>query len=179
MTETVHDAGRTERAGRTTSIGVWLLVVATAIALLLLRLPRFIAVAEESLAAETAALGDDALSGAAIAVGAAAAIALHAIGIMLVAAVATVLERFLGPQALGTALRLGVGGAALAVIVLGQQVAATVMGVATVARGPLWIFAVVVALSTPALFPSARAHVRGYARAVVVAGAIGGVLCIG
>lgn len=180
MLDTVKEAERTERTARTTSIGVWLLVVAGAVALLLIRLPRFIAVAEDSLAAETAMLGDEALSGAAIAVGAAAAVALHAIGILLVAAVATVLERFLGPRALGTRLRLGVGGASLAVIVLGQQIVATLTGVATVERGlPLWIFGAIVALSTPLLFRAARAQLRDYVRAIVVTGTIGGLLCIG
>lgn len=181
MLDTVQDAERAERAARTTSIGVWLLVVAVAIVLLLLRLPRFIAVAAGSLATETAALGDEALSDAAIAVGASAAIALHAIGMLLVAAVGTVLERFLGPRALALGrLRLGVGGVAFAVIVLGQQLVATLAGVASVERGlPLWICGAIVALSTPLLFRAARAHPRSYARALVVTGTIGGLLCIG
>lgn len=180
MIDTVQDAERTERSARTTSIGIWLLIVASAVALLLLRLPRFIAVAQESLATATDALGDDGLSGAAIAIGAATAVALHAIGILLVAVVATLLERFLGPRALGSKLRVGVGGAALGVIVLGQQIVATATGVAAVERGPLmWITGAIVALSTPLLFPACRARPRGYARAIVVTGVIGGMLCIG
>lgn len=180
MPDTVTLAERTERTARTTSMGIWLLVIALTVALLLLRLPSFIAVAEASLAAETATLDDDALSGAAIAVGASAAVALHALGTLLVAALATVLERIFGPRALGARQRLGVGGAALAVLVLGQQVAAAVLGVASVARGPqLWILGGIVALSTPLAFPAARASLRAYARALVVTGTIGGLLCIG
>lgn len=180
MTDTVKHAERTERTARSTSGGTWLLVVALAIALVVIRMPLFIAVAEESLAAETAALGDEGLSGAAIAIGAGAAIALHAIGILLVAAVATVLERFFGPRALGTRLRLGVGGAALVIIVLGLQIVATATGVAAVERGlPVWLFGALVALSTPLLFPAARGSLRDYARAIIVTGTIGALLCIG
>ncbi|WP_405216159.1 hypothetical protein [Agrococcus sp. Ld7] len=180
MTDTVQHTERPARAARTTSIGIWLLVVALTITLLVIRLPLFVAVAAESLVTETAVLGDEALSGAAITIGAGAAIALHAIGILLIAAVASVLERWFGPRALGSRLRLGAGGAALALIVLGQQIAATATGVAAVERGlPVWILGAVVALSTPLLFPDARSSARGYGRAIIVTGAIGGLLCIG
>ncbi|MCH1884194.1 hypothetical protein [Agrococcus sp. ARC_14] len=180
MTDTVQRAERTERRARTTSIGTWLLVVVVAIALLVIRLPQFIAVAEGSLADATATLGDEALSDAAIVIGSATAIALHAIGILLVAAAATVLERFFGPRALGARLRVGVGGAALAILMLGQQAIATVSGVAAVERGwPMWLAGAIVALSTPLLFPAARAGLRPYARALLVTGVIGGLLCIG
>lgn len=180
MTDTVRHAERTERTARTTSIWLWLLVVALTITLLVIRLPLFIAVAEASLATETDALGDEALSGTAITIGAAAAIALHAIGILLVAAVATVLERFLGPRALGSKLRLGVGGATLAIIVLAQQIVAIATGVAAMERGlPVWILGAVVALCTPLLFPDSRSSARGYGRAIIVTGTIGALLCIG
>lgn len=180
MTDTVKEALHTERVRRTTSIGTWLLAVSIAITLLGLRLPEFIAVAEGALTTATAELGDAQLSGAAIAIGSVTAIALHAIGILLVAAVATVLERFFGPPAVGSKLRIGVGGAALATIVLGQQVFAIIMGVAAVERGwPMWLAGAVVAFLTPLLFPAARTGLRHYARALLVTGVIGGLLCIG
>lgn len=183
MTAAVDDA-RQVRASRTTSIWFWLAVVVIAVALLVVRLPLFIAVAEASLASAAAELGDPAMSGTAIAVGAGAAVALHAIGIAVVAALAALLERFLGPRALGSGpgrrLRLGVGGLTLAILVLGQQVAAIVTGAAAVERGlPLWIAAAVVALSTPLLFAESRSALRSYAKALVVSGVIGGLLCIG
>lgn len=180
MTDATRVAVRKTRAARTTSTWIWLGVLAVASLLLVARLPLFIAVAEDSLAQASAALDDPAMSSTAIAVGAAAAIALHAVGIALIAALASLLERFLGPRALGGGVRIGVGGLTLTVLVLGQQLAATLGATAAIARGwPLWTAAAVVILAAPLLFPESRGSARSYGSALLVSGAIGGLLCIG
>lgn len=180
-----HDTA--SRAGRPagTSPGTWSLVLAVAIALLCLRIPSFVAVAESAVAARAATLGDPALAGTAVAVGAISAVAIHVLLLGLGALLATLLERALGPgtigsRALGGRLRVGVGGLTFAAIVLGLQLTAVVLGVAAVERSwPVWGAAAVIALGAPAAFRAARSSTIAYARALLASGGTAVLLCAG
>ncbi len=177
-TEDPRLAASTTPAG--TALVVWALVVAAATALLCLRLPAFVAVAERAVAEQAAALDDRALAGAAVAVGTGTAVALHVLLLGLGALLAALLERAVGPAALGNRLRIGVGGLAFAVIVLGLQVWAVVLGVAAVERSwPLWLAAAAVAVLVPAAFPAARASAIAYARALLATVGTAVLLCAG
>jgi len=185
MIDTHHPSPRTDRRAAATSPGAWTLVLAVAIALLCLRIPLFVAVAESAVARQAAALGDPALAGTAVAVGTIAAVAIHVLLLGLGAVLATLLERALGPgsinaRALGGRLRVGVGGLTFAVIVLGLQVAAVALGVAAVERSwPVWLAGAAVALLAPAAFPVARASARAYARALLASFGTAVLLCAG
>ena len=168
------------RTPTTTSLGVWALVLAAAAALLCLRLPSFVAVAERAVADQAAALGDQALAGAAVAVGAGTAVAVHVLLLGLGALLAALLERAVGPAALGRRMRIGAGGVAFAVLVLGLQVGAVVLGVAAIERSwPVWLAAAGVALLVPAAFPAARSSAIAYARALLATGGTAVLLCAG
>ena len=169
----------------TTSPVVWCVVLALATALLLARLPLLVEVAAAAGEEAAESLDDPALAAAATTVGAVGAVMLHVLVLVVVAVLATLLERWLGPVALrpsrasGT-LRLGVAGLVLAVLVLGQQGAAVVLGVATVPRGwQLWVAAIAVAVVAPLAFPVARRSARAYLRALTAAAATGVLLCLG
>lgn len=176
---------RPARERSTTSAVVWCVVLALVSALLLVRLPMFVDVAAAAGQEAADALGDAALAAAATTVGAVSAIALHLLVLMVAAVIATLLERWLGPVALRPArgagrVRLGVAGLVLAVLVLGQQVAALAMGVAAVPRGwQLWVAAIAVAAVAPLAFPAARRSARDYARSLAAAAATGVLLCLG
>lgn len=168
------------KAPTTTSLGGWALVLTAASALLLLRLPSFVAVAEGAVAAQAEALGDPRLAGTAVAVGAGSAVAIHMLLLGVGALLATLLERALGPRALGARLRIGVGGLTFAVIVLGLQVAAVALGLAAVERSwPVWLAAAAVALLAPAAFPAARASASTFAKALLASGGTAVLLCAG
>lgn len=195
MIDTQHPSPGTDRRAATTSPGAWTLVLALAVALLCLRIPRFVAVAETAVAQQAAALGDAALAATAVTIGAVSAIAIHALLLGLGALLATLLERALGPEAivaraivaraidarsLGGRLRVGVGGLTFAVIVLGLQIAAVALGVAAVERSwPVWLAAAAVALLAPAAFPVARASARAYVRALLASCGTAVLLCAG
>lgn len=181
MIDTEYSARATgAKASTTTSLGVWALVLAAATALLVLRLPSFVAVAEGAVAAQADALGDPELAGAAVAVGAVSAVAIHMLLLGLGALLASLLERALGPRALGARLRLGVGGLTFAVIVLGLQVAAVGLGVAAVERSwPVWLAAAAVAMAVPAAFPAARASAPAFAKALLATCGTAVLLCAG
>ncbi|WP_026374219.1 hypothetical protein [Agrococcus lahaulensis] len=169
----------------TTSPVVWCVVLALASALLLVRLPLFVDVAASAGQEAADALGDPALAAAATTVGAVSAIVLHVLVLVVAAVLATLLERWLGPAALRPArgagrVRLGVAGVVLAVLVLGQQIAALASGLAAVPRGwQLWAAAAAVAASAPLAFPAARRSARDYLRALAAAAATGVLLCLG
>ena len=136
----------------------------------------FVAVAEGALAGEAAALGDPGLAETAVTIGAVSAVVMHVLLLALVA----VLASFLGPRALGGRLRIGVAGATFAVVVLGQQLAASVLGVASLERSwPVWVAAAAVALLAPAAFPESRASLRSYGTALVATCGVGVLLCVG
>jgi hypothetical protein len=170
---------------RTTSPVVWAAVLTIATAVLLVRLPMFVEVAAAASSPAADALGDPALAAAATTVGAVGAVVLHVLVLMVVAVLATLLERWLGPVALRpsrglAAVRVGVAGLVLAVLVLGQQVAAVVIGVAALPRGwPLWTAALAVAVLAPLAFPGARRSRRDYVRALAAGAATGALLCLG
>ncbi|MGY3127970.1 hypothetical protein ACVWW9_001469 [Agrococcus sp. UYP33] len=182
----IHPSGMTgvrtgSEAG--TSPGMWAVVIAAAAALLCLRMPAFLAVAEAAVAEQAEALGDPQLAGAATAVGAGAAVAIHLLLLGLGALLAALLERALGPRALRTRrgrARLGVGGAAFTAIVLGLQVAALAEGVAAVERSwPVWLCAAAVAALVPVAFRDARSSLASYARSLTATGATAVLLCLG
>jgi len=181
MIDTAHPPRDADGAvRRTTSVSSWAIVLAAAAALLALRIPRFTEVARTAVAAEADALGDPELAGAAVAIGTAGAIALHVLALVLLACVGSVLERLLGPTAIGGRLRLGVAGATYSALVLGQQVAALVTGVASIERSwPLWAIAAAVGLAAPALFRDARTSARAYGRGAIASVATGALLCLG
>ena len=173
-------AARGARSARSTSVATWGLVLAVAAVLLCMRIPMFVAVAEGALAGEAAALGDPGLAETAVTIGAVSAVVMHVLLLALVAVLATLLERFLGPRALGGRLRIGVAGATFAVVVLGQQLAASVLGVASLERSwPVWVAAAAVALLAPAAFPESRASLRSYGTALVATCGVGVLLCVG
>ncbi|ROR66044.1 hypothetical protein [Agrococcus jenensis] len=182
----IHASGMTgvrARGEASTSPGVWAVVIAAATALLCLRMPAFLAVAEAAVAEQAEALGDPQLAGTATAVGAGAAVVIHLLLLGLGALLAALLERALGPRALCARRgrpRLGVGGAAFAAIVLGLQVAALVEGVAAVERSwPVWLGAAAVAAIVPAAFPEGRSSLGSYARSLAASGATAVLLCLG
>lgn len=184
-TDVESRAARSALERPTTSPVVWCVVLALATTLLLVRLPVFVEVAAAAGEEAAASLGDPALAAAATTVGAVGAVVLHVLVLVVVAALASLLERWLGPVALrpsrgsGT-LRIGVAGLVLAVLVLGQQVAAAVIGVAAVPRGwQLWVAVLVVAALAPLAFPAARRSARTYVRALAAAAATGVLLCLG
>lgn len=185
MTETQTDGGHPAVAGRArraraTSAGAWALVLAAAAVLLCMRIPMFVTVAEDALAGEAAALGDPGLAGTAVTIGAVSAVVIHVLMLALVAVLAALLERFLGPRALGGRLRIGVAGATFAVVVLGQQLAASMLGVATIERSwPVWIAVAAVALLAPAAFAESRSSLRSYGTALVASCGVGVLLCVG
>lgn len=163
-----------------TSTGTWAIVLGIAVALLALRTPVFIAVAEAALAQQADALDDPALAATAVAVGALGAVGMHALVLGLAAVIAAVLERSLGPVAIGGRLRVGVGGLTFAAIVLGLQAAATVLGVAALERSwPMWTAAAAVALVAPAAFAGARSTASAYARALLASCGTAVLLCAG
>lgn len=180
MIHTEDRAGTGSKAAAATSLGVWALVLAAATALLCLRMPSFVAVAEQAVAEQADALDDRALAGGAIAVGAVSAVAVHVLLLGLGALVAALLERAVGPRALGRRLRLGAGGLCFSVIVLGQQATAVGLGIAAVERSwPVWLAAGAIALLAPAAFPAARASASAYARALLATGGTAVLLCAG
>lgn len=187
-----HDSRPVLRTARSagTSPGAWALVLAIATALLSVRIPSFLAVAEAAVAEQASVLGDRDLASMAVAVGAISAVVLHALLLGLGALLATLLERALGPGALslrargpdaqGGRLRIGVGGLTFAVIVLGLQLAAVVLGVAAVERSwPVWILAAGVAVLAPWAFPGARSSASAYARALGASAGTAVLLCAG
>lgn len=180
MIDTEDRAGTGSRAAAATSLGAWAIVLAAATALLCVRLPSFVAVAEQAVAAQAAAIDDRALAGAATAVGAVSAVAVHVLLLGLGALLAALLERAVGLRALGRRLRVGAGGLVFALIVLGQQATAMVLGVAAVERSwPVWLAAAAVALLAPAAFPDARSSASTYARALLATGGTAVLLCAG
>lgn len=166
---------------------VWLCLIGLALLLLLVRLPLFIEAAVGALAGLDGegdpALTDPALTEAATTVGAVGAVVLHAVVLAVVAVLASLMERWLGPTALGAPagrLRIGVAGLVFALLALGQQLFAVVLGIAAVQRGwELWVAALAVTLLAPLAFPGARRSAAAYARAALVAGVTGAILCIG
>lgn len=176
-------APRPTRAGpaASTSRGVWAVVLAAAAASLCLRVPSFLAVAEDAVAAQSDALGDPQLAGAATVAGAIAAVVIHLLLLGLAALLAALLERAVGPRSVRVGrVRLGAGGLAFAAIVLGLQAAALIGGVAAVERSwPMWLAAAAVAGLAPAAFADARSSVPAYARALVVTGGTAVLLCLG
>lgn len=172
---------RGRRSARTTALGAWSVVLLLTTALVLVRLPVFIEVASQAVGDEAEALQDPALAEAAITIGAVGGIALHLVMLTVAAAVAALLERWLGPKAIGRgALRVGVAGAVFTVIVLGQQIAALVLAVAAAPRGwQLYAAALAVALLTPLAFPEARRSLQCYAKAAAASTATGALLCLG
>ncbi|MGM1028756.1 MAG: hypothetical protein ACQEWM_02650 [Actinomycetota bacterium] len=168
------------RAASSTTLGVWAIVLAAASALLLLRLPAFIAVAQHAVAAQADGLDDPALAGTAVVVGAVAAVAIHVLLLALGALLAALLERAFGPRAVGGRLRIGVGGLTVTLIVLGLQLGAIVAGVAALERSwPVWLAAGSIALLVPAAFPAARASATAYARALLATVGTAVLLCAG
>lgn len=165
---------------RTTSAGAWAIILGIAAVLLLLRLPAAIAMAETLLSEQVTELDDPAMAGMAVSMGAVGALALQLFVLVLLAVLASVLERLLGPAAIGGRLRVGVAGIVYGALVLGQQAWALASGVVAVGRSwPLWIIALVVAAAAPAAFSAARSSWRAYLRAAVPGIIIGGLLCLG
>jgi len=171
-----HPVART----RTTSAGAWAIVLGIAAVLLLLRLPAATAMAETVLSEQVSALDDPTMAGMAISMGAVGALVLQLCILLLLAALASVLERLLGPPAIGTRLRVGVAGIVYGALVLGQQAWALATGVVAVERSwLLWVVALAVAATAPAAFSEARSSWRAYLRAAVPGILIGGLLCLG
>lgn len=173
------------RTLRTTSVAVWAMIIAAALALMLVRLPALIAVAEEAGAAAAEALDDPAIAATATTIGAVGGIALHAAMLVIAALLVSLLERWLGPRAIAPRdgaqrLRIGVAGVVFAATVLGQHVAAVMLGVAAIQRGPLlWGVAAAIAVAAPLLFPAARQTFSTYVRALVVSLGTAVLLCLG
>lgn len=173
---------RVHRRRRGTSIAVWAGLMGLTLVLLLVRLPLFIETAAEAIGSD-GALTDPAVTEAATTVGAVGAIVVHVILLGVVAALASLVERRIGPVVLGSPsgrFRLGVAGLVFALLVLGQQLAALMLSIPAVPRGwQLWVSAAVVALLAPLLFPGARRNGANYGRALVVSGVTAALLSIG
>lgn len=178
---------RVHRRQRGTSIAVWAGLMGLTLVLLLVRLPLFIETAAEAIGSDGAltdpAVTDPAVTEAATTVGAVGAIVVHVILLGVVAALASLVERRIGPVVLGSPsgrFRLGVAGLVFALLVLGQQLAALMLSIPAVPRGwQLWVSAAVVALLAPLLFPGARRNGANYGRALVVSGVTAALLSIG
>lgn len=162
---------------RGTSALAWSAILLVIAALIAARLPQLEQLVTERTSALLVDLGDPELGAASVRVGAITALVLFIVVSVAIAVVVGLLERWLGPRALAPTpwARVGVGGAVVAIVGIGLQLAAVGLGLPSVQKSPLVLAAILaVGALAPLAFPEARSRTR-YVRAAAV-GVVAGVL---
>ncbi|MFC7432306.1 MULTISPECIES: hypothetical protein [unclassified Agrococcus] len=162
---------------RGTSVAAWAAILAVVAALIVARLPQLELLVTERTSALLVDLGDPELGAASVRVGAITALVLFVVVSIAIAVAVGLLERWLGPAAHAPRpwLRIGVGGAVVAIVGIGLQLAAVVLSLPSVAKSlPVLLVIVAVGAVAPLAFPAARGR-AAYVRAAGV-GVVAGVL---
>lgn len=155
---------------RGTSAAIWASILAVIGVLIALRLPQLERLVTERTSELLVDLDDPELGAASVRVGAITAIVLFVAVGVVIAIVVGLLERWLGPRAMAPRpwARLGAGGAMVALVGIGLQAAAVVLGEPAVGKSALVLVGILaVAALVPLAFPDGRSR-TGYLRTAAV-----------